>query len=85
MDMHTHTYKKKCNHLNEIIRSKLMNAKFQFAEKHLSGASTSMLNITSTEMNDMRKTFATKAMLFKGEFTKDILFKGRFAKTKSII
>jgi len=47
-----------------------MNANFQFAEKHLSGSSTSMLNITSTEMNDMRKTFATKVMLFEGEFTK---------------
>ena len=74
---HGHAYthiQKKCNHLNEIIRSKLMNAKFQFAEKHLSGASTSMLNIKSTEMNDMRKTFATKVMLFKGEFPKDIMF-----------
>jgi len=46
-----------------------MNANFQFAEKHLCGASTSMLNITSTEMNGMRKSFATN-ILFKGWFAK---------------
>ena len=60
-----------------------MNANFfLFAEKHLCEASTSMLNISSTEMNGMRKSFATKVMLFEGEFTKVILFKGWFAKYK---